>query len=81
MFKVSRIPPTPVFDRDNTSSDPAPRVDVMDVDEHELGMGSSFGGRRTVVTPGEVITSSKEYMRCVQPSPLTPPVPHPLYTY
>jgi hypothetical protein len=45
------------------------RMDV-DVDVHgdgadhaDLGVGSSLGVRRSVVSPGETITSSKEYMR------------------
>ncbi|WWC61648.1 uncharacterized protein I303_104232 [Kwoniella dejecticola CBS 10117] len=35
-------------------------LDAMDLDEDEFGAGPS---KRNIVTPGEVITSSKEYMR------------------
>jgi hypothetical protein len=38
-------------------------MDAMDVDGDDLGEGTSLGARRTIVSPGEVITSSKEYMR------------------
>jgi hypothetical protein len=38
-------------------------VDVDDADHADLGVGSSLGVRRSVVSPGETITSSKEYMR------------------
>jgi exosome complex component RRP4 len=37
----------------------------MDVDDHDFGGPSSLAG---VVTPGEVITSAKEFMRFVLPS-------------
>lgn len=38
-------------------------VDGDDGDHADLGVGSSLGVRRSVVSPGETITSSKEYMR------------------
>jgi exosome complex component RRP4 len=42
------------------------RVDGMELDgPADVWEGSSAGVRRSVVSPGEVITSSKEYMRCV----------------
>lgn len=53
MFKVSRIQ-APTLDA---------RVDEMDIDD--LGEGPS---QRSVVTPGEVITNAKEYMRLVFPA-------------
>lgn len=40
-------------------------VDGMDLDGNDLGEGPS-SLRRTVVSPGEVITSSREYMRSVR---------------
>jgi hypothetical protein len=36
----------------------------MDVDEDDVGEGPSTNGARSVVSPGETITSAREYMRC-----------------
>ncbi|KAL1405382.1 Exosome complex component rrp4 [Vanrija albida] len=59
MFKITRLPAeTPAY----ADAPRAPAPTAMDIDD-DLGEGTSLGGRRTVVTPGEVITSSKEYMR------------------
>lgn len=67
MFKVSRVAPASAL---AISNDPAvefrhPAEDDMELDEDEYGAGPST---RTVVTPGESITSSKEYMRSVFPT-------------
>ena len=37
-------------------------LEGMDIDDHDFGGPSSLAG---VVTPGEVITSAKEFMRFV----------------
>ncbi|KAK8864183.1 hypothetical protein IAR55_001429 [Kwoniella newhampshirensis] len=69
MFSVTSIPPSSTlsFADDIPSSHrkhPA-ELDAMDVDE--VGFEDEYGGagpsKRTIVTPGEIITSSKEYMR------------------
>lgn len=56
MFKVSRIPER---EEDEPSS---PVAETMDID-NDLGEGTSLSVTRSVVSPGEVITSAKEYMR------------------
>ncbi|WVR07298.1 hypothetical protein IAU60_004339 [Kwoniella sp. DSM 27419] len=64
MFSVQTVPPSAT----QSFSDDVPpphrkraQVDAMDVDEDdEFGAGPST---RMIVTPGEVITSSREYMR------------------
>jgi len=37
----------------------------MDVDEEDHGEGPSTSGARSVVSPGETITSAREYMRYI----------------
>lgn len=69
MFKISRLPAETLPYADAVR---APAAAPMDIDD-DLGEGTSLGGRRTVVTPGEVITSSKEYMRWVMPRPSSHP--------
>ncbi|WWD02744.1 hypothetical protein V865_000786 [Kwoniella europaea PYCC6329] len=64
MFTIKNIPPssTQSFSDDIPSTHrrrPA-ELEAMDLDEDEFGAGPS---RRNIVTPGEMITSSKEYMR------------------
>lgn len=51
MFKVSRITPLPEYE-----SKVIVEEEVMELDEP---------ARSSIVTPGEAIASSKEYMRCV----------------
>lgn len=65
MFKVTTRPPTTsIFPEESIPSThrrhPA-EIDGMDIDEKDLGEGSS--SLVGVVTPGEVITSAKEFMR------------------
>ena len=66
MFSISTRPPhtalrfdEPVNGWKNETS--------MDVDEDDLGEGPSTSGPRSVVSPGEAITSAREYMRWVGP--------------
>ncbi|WRT66131.1 uncharacterized protein IL334_003084 [Kwoniella shivajii] len=64
MFVIKTVPPSST----QTFADDMPathrkhqiEIDAMQVDEDEYGAGPS---KRTIVTPGEIITSSKEYMR------------------
>lgn len=74
MFKITTRPPTSALfpDQDASSSThrrhPAELAGMMDID-HDVGEGSStLAG---VVTPGEIITSAREFMRYIdlcQPS-------------
>lgn len=66
MFKITKAPHA----HQAFSDDPIPRAyqrnpdfDSMDIDD-DYGEGPSSLGR-SVVTPGEIITNSKEYMRYV----------------
>jgi len=69
MFTVNRLKSVTEFADERATPDRD--VDGMDVDMEgdgvegveDLGEGTSMGLRATVVSPGEVITSSKEYMR------------------
>lgn len=56
MFKVSRFPEPVELEAYS------PVGHTMDIDE-DLGEGTSLSVARSVVSPGEVITSAKEYMR------------------
>lgn len=58
MFKVSRLP-EPLEDEEYAVSTPEDHMDL----EEDLGEGTSLSVARSVVSPGEVITSAKEYMR------------------
>lgn len=65
MFKVSIRPPTTALFAEEmvpaTHRRHPAEIDGMDIDEKDLGEGpSSLVG---VVTPGEVITSAREFMR------------------
>ena len=72
MFKITTRPPksSPSFPDETPSTHRRKHrrhpieIDAMDLDRDDLGEGPS-SLRRTVVSPGEVITSSKEYMRSV----------------
>jgi hypothetical protein len=70
MFKITTKPPTsalfPSQDEVPSSHRKHPaELEGMDIDDHDFGGPSSLAG---VVTPGEVITSAKEFMRFVLPS-------------
>jgi hypothetical protein len=63
MFTITRLPAATEFAPEEVrgaSDDDVEMVAAYD----DLGEGTS-SGRRSVVTPGEVITSAKEYMRWV----------------
>ena len=66
MFAITTRPPTSLLSIYENNDDDARNSNgaygAMDIDD--LGEGPSTS-RRTVVSPGEVITSSKEYMRYV----------------
>jgi hypothetical protein len=67
MFKITTKPPTsalfPSQDEVPSSHRKHPaELEGMDIDDHDFGGPSSLAG---VVTPGEVITSAKEFMRFV----------------
>jgi hypothetical protein len=66
MFTVNRLKAGTEF-APETPREPTPEpMEAMDVDGYDdLGEGTSMGVRRSVVSPGEVITSAKEYMRYV----------------
>jgi exosome complex component RRP4 len=66
MFSISTRPPLaaiPIFEDSHTGNgryeDDSKGMDIDD----DYGEGSSGGIKRSVVGPGEGITSSKEYMR------------------
>lgn len=65
MFQVTRLKPVNDYEDADVREASPQRMDAMDVDGgfDDFGEGTSHGTRRVVVTPGEVITSSKEYMR------------------
>jgi len=70
MFKITTKPPSsalfPSQDEVPSSHRKHPaELERMDIDDHDFGGPSSLAG---VVTPGEVITSAKEFMRFVLPS-------------
>ena len=67
MFKITTKPPTsalfPSQDEVPSSHRKHPaELEGMDIDDHDMGGPSSLAG---VVTPGEVITSAKVFMRFV----------------
>ncbi|KAL7421528.1 Exosome complex component rrp4 [Cryptotrichosporon argae] len=64
MFKVTRQPPLRSLAFSDADGDAGMDVDVDD-DERIVyaGAGEGAGGRKDVVSPGEVITSAKEFMR------------------
>jgi hypothetical protein len=68
MFKITTRPPTsalfPSQDEVPSSHRKHPaELEGMDIDDVDTGGPSSLAG--VVVTPGEVITSAKEFMRFV----------------
>jgi exosome complex component RRP4 len=67
MFKITTRPPTsalfPSQDEIPSSHRKHPaELEGMDIDDEDMGGPSNLAG---VVTPGEVITSAKEFMRYV----------------
>ncbi len=65
MLTISTVAPLPLFHADETSTSARRHEDVedeMDVeDEYDVGEGSS--SQKFLTSPGETITSSKEFMR------------------
>lgn len=62
MFTVNRLPAAVEF-APEAPREPTPEPMEMDEGFDDLGEGTSLGVRRSVVSPGEAITSAKEYMR------------------
>ena len=67
MFTIVQCPLiSPYLPTDDKEFDRHALPDAMDLDEANLGLGEGPSGlHRTVVSPGEMITSSKEFMRSV----------------
>ncbi|CAD6588582.1 MAG: exosome non-catalytic core subunit rrp4 [Tremellales sp. Tagirdzhanova-0007] len=65
MFTIVQCPLiSPYLPTDDKEFDRHALPDAMDLDEANLGLGEGPSGlHRTVVSPGEMITSSKEFMR------------------
>jgi len=75
MLQVVSVPPIPLFHAEDSApsySKARHHPDVeddldseMDVDEYGagLGIGSSTGAGKNITSPGEVVTSAKEFMR------------------
>jgi hypothetical protein len=59
MFSIKTRPPVSSLHFDAPTS----YGHDMDMDQDDLGEGPSTSGPRSVVSPGENITSAKEYMR------------------
>lgn len=63
MFSIATRPPTTAL-RYDESIHPSYSYGGMDVDNDDLGEGPSTTGPKRVVSPGEAIINSKEFMRC-----------------
>jgi exosome complex component RRP4 len=76
MLQVVSVPPIPLFHADDVTADfsktrhhPDVQDDLdsdMDVDDEYgtgLGVGSSSRAGKNITSPGEVVTSAKEFMR------------------
>jgi exosome complex component RRP4 len=74
MLQVVSVPPIPLFHADDVTAEfsktrhhPDVQDDLdsdMDVDgEYGLGVGSSSRAGKNITSPGEVVTSAKEFMR------------------
>jgi exosome complex component RRP4 len=66
MLNISTVPPLPLFHADESATVARRHPDVEDEmdfeDEYDVGEGSS-GDNKYLTSPGETITSSKEFMR------------------
>lgn len=67
MFSIKAVAPSisQAF-TENVPSTHCTELDAIDLDEDEFG--GAGPSKRSIVSPGEIITSSKEYMRYEMPN-------------